>query len=126
MTISMYMLSTLKLRHSTGKFLQIFRVSLVVILRQTMAHYSILCREYPYYALLTFMECSTTFCCRLEASSDVVPGIFARQVVPDNAVKLRDPRLNRYREICQAAFPRFFCDNFRPEVASDVFFPVWL
>ena len=49
---------------------------------------------------------------------------FMRLIVPDNAVKYRDLRLNRYPEILPKVVAGgifdTFRDNSRPEIASDV------
>ena len=47
-----------------------------------------------------------------------------RLVVPNNAVRFRNPRLNHSRNIrlksSGAALRQFFRDNFQPEVASGI------
>ena len=70
---------------------------------------------------------SIVFCSRLDTVSEAISGRFVRLVVPDNAVEFRDPLLNLSRNIylkviesCIFFIVFFFCNNFRPEVASDV------
>ena len=46
----------------------------------------------------TLVHYSLPFCSRLETASDVMSRRVVRLIVPDKAVKFRDPRLNRSRE----------------------------
>ena len=47
----------------------------------------------------TSMQHSVAFRSQLEASINVISGVFVRPTVPDEAVKARDPGLNRSEEI---------------------------
>ena len=75
------------------------------------------------------MQYLVAFCSRPQAASDVLSGRWGRLIVPDKCVvRFGDLRLNRSGEIrpesvgpSKTAFPQIFRDNFRPEVASDIF-----
>ena len=50
------------------------------------------------------MQYSITFCCRPEAAGDVISDTFVRHIVPDEAVKFRDPGAYRSIYVCGFAF----------------------
>ena len=72
-----------------------------------------------------FAQYLIAYCSQQERASDVISDTFVGLIVLDKPVKYPDPRLNRYREILPKAvgggiFRRFFRDNSRSEVDSDV------
>ena len=74
-----------------------FFASLVSILRQSVAELIDSLLAGP--ILRTVVQYSITFCSRLEADSEVLPGTFMWVIVPDKAVRFHVPCLNRSREI---------------------------
>ena len=68
--------------------------------------------------LHTFVLYLIAFCSRLETACNVISGRFVGHNDADKALKVRDPRLNRSREISPEAviFDGFFHTNSRPEV----------
>ena len=78
------------------------------------------------------MQHLIAFCSRPDRASDVISDRFVGQNVRNEPLKFCDDRLNRSRDIPLEAvggviFDRSSnVDNVRPEVASDVMYPVWL
>ena len=69
--------------HSTWKMQQTFCMSLMSILRRTVAELF----DDSYIGLTCLMAYSVTFCCLPEVASDVMSGRFVRQIIVANAVK---------------------------------------
>ena len=80
-------------RHLTLQSRQTFNVSLLVMLRQTLAE---LGAPMPVTSVLrTFVQYLIAFCSQPDTASDIIFGMFVGPIVDDMPVKLRDSRLNR-------------------------------
>ena len=70
------------------------------------------------------MQYLIAFCSRLEATSDVIAGMFVRPVVTNKCAKFDDPPLTFFDKFhlksSEAAFSTVFHVNFQLEVVSDV------
>ena len=71
------------------------------------------------------MQCSTTFCSRVEAAGHIISSGLVWLIVPNKAVKFRDHPLDHSREIrpklVRSSFcDSFFHDSFRLQEVSDV------
>ena len=86
----------------------------LMILHQTVTE---LCAYMPAAPVLcTFVQHLIAFCCRPEASGDVISGKFVPPIVHDKIEKFRDPGLNHSGEIPpEAVRPR---RHFRPFVGD--------